>query len=311
MEENSNHPVWKTLLAFAIIYIIWGSTFLAIRVGVREIPPFLFAAIRFLLAGLLLCGWLLAHGEPLPEFREWISVMLVALMLFPFDYGLLFWAEQRVASGIAAVMMATIPIFMALSEMVFLRTQRLTFRLLLGLFTGIAGVAVLMSHSLKVGGTPIDRAGAIALIIAAMNWSVGSVLSRRLSLPSSKLMSSGTEMFAGGALLVIAAVILGEFHRFDLSALSGRTWFALFYLVFAGSILAFSAYVWLLHHESPTKVGTYAYVNPAVAVLIGYFFGGERIDVRTIIGTVCVLMSVLIITTTDLKFLPKFAQHRQ
>jgi drug/metabolite transporter (DMT)-like permease len=141
-----------------------------------------------------------------------------------------------------------------------------------------------------------------------MNWSIGSVLSRRLQLPASKLMSSGAQMFAGGGLLIVAAGLLGECRRFHPTRVSGSTWFALLYLIFAGSILAFSAYVWLIHHESPTKVGTYAYVNPVVAVLLGYFLGGENIDSRTIIGTMFVLASVLVITTTNLKF---FSRRKQ
>src|SRR5271154_2936457 len=133
MEDKAHRPAWKTLLAFAIIYFVWGSTFLAIRIGVHEVPPFLFAAMRFLVAGLVLYGWRIARGEPSPTNRQWMSVFLLALLIFVFDYGLLFWAEQRVPSGVAAVMMATIPVFMALSEILFLRTQKLTVRLSLAL----------------------------------------------------------------------------------------------------------------------------------------------------------------------------------
>src|SRR3989440_5799451 len=179
-------PSWQILLAFAIIYFVWGSTFLAIRVGVREVPPFLLAAMRFAVAGAILYGWMLAHGERSPSFREWISALLLALLIFVLDYGLLFWAEQRIPSGIAAVMMATIPVFMALSEIIFLRTQRLTVRLALALLIGVGGVAVLMSRSLNLGGAPIDRVGALALIVASMSWSVASSLTRKLPLPPSK-----------------------------------------------------------------------------------------------------------------------------
>src|SRR2546421_12748633 len=156
MEANTHRLTWKTLLAFAIIYFVWGSTFLAIRVGVREVPPFLLGAMRFLVAGLVLYGWMIAQGERSPSGRQWMSVSLLAVLIFVFDYGLLFWAEQRVPSGIAAVMMATIPAFMALSEIIFLRTQRLTLCLGVALLIGIAGVAVLMSRSLHLGGAPID-----------------------------------------------------------------------------------------------------------------------------------------------------------
>jgi drug/metabolite transporter (DMT)-like permease len=297
VQTNSHPATWKILLAFAIIYFVWGSTFLAIRVGVREVPPFLLAAMRFLAAGLILYLWMLAHGERSPSSREWLSASVLAVLIFVLDYGLLFWAEQRVPSGVAAVMLAIIPVFMALSEIVFLRTQRLTARLALALLIGIAGVAVLVSNSLNVAGAPIDRAGAAALIVAGISWSIASALSRKLPLPSSKVMSSGAQMFAGGVLLALAAAALGEFRNFHPLAVSRAAWFALLYLIVAGSVVAFTAYVWLLHHKSPTKVGTYAYVNPVVAVLIGYFLGGEALGPRTILGTLFVLISVLVITT--------------
>ena len=301
MEANIHRRAWKTLLAFAIIYFVWGSTFLAIRVGVREVPPFLLAAMRFQVAGVVLYLWMIAQGERSPSRRQWMSAFLLALLIFVLDYGLLFWAQQRAPSGIAAVMMATIPLFMALSEIIFLRTQRLTVRLALALLVGIGGVAVLMSRSLNLGGVPIDRAGAVALIIAAMSWSIASALTRKLPLPPSKVMSSGAQMLAGGVLLALTAAALGEFGNFRPSAVSREAWLALLYLIVAGSIIAFTAYVWLIHHESPTKVGTYAYVNPVVAVLLGYFLGGETLGLRTILGTLFVLISVLVITTTPVK----------
>jgi drug/metabolite transporter (DMT)-like permease len=301
MEPDSNRLAWKTLLAFAIIYFVWGSTFLAIRVGVREVPPFLLAAMRFLAAGLALYGWMLARGERSPTARQWASAFLLAFLIFVCDYGLLFWAEQRVPSGPAAVMMATIPVFMALSEIIFLRTQKLTLRLALALLIGIAGVAVLVSRSLNLGGAPIDSTGAIALLFASMSWSVASALTRILPLPSSKAMSSGAQMLAGGVLLTLAAVVLGEHRDFNPATVSLKAWLALLYLIVPGSIIGFTAYTWLIHHESPTKVGTYAYVNPVVAVVIGYFLGGEAIGLRTIIGTLFVLVSVVVITTMRAK----------
>ena len=290
--------MWKILLAFAIIYFVWGSTFLAIRVGVREVPPLLFAAMRFLIAGLVLFGWMIARGERSPSAQQWTSISLLAVVIFVLDYGSLFWAEQRVPSGIAAVMLATIPAFMALSEVLFLRTQRLTLRLGAALLIGIAGVAMLMSPWLRVSGAPIDPLGASALIFASISWSVASTLTRKLSLPESKVMSSGAQMLAGGMFLTLAAAAFGEFHNFHPSTVSRGTWFSLLYLIVAGSIIGFTAYVWLIHHQSPTKVGTYAYVNPVVAVLVGYFLGGEPLALRTIMGTALVLVGVIAITTT-------------
>jgi drug/metabolite transporter (DMT)-like permease len=301
MEASTHRPTWKTVVAFAILYLVWGSTYFAIRVGVREVPPFLFAAMRFVIAGLVLYGWMLARGESSPRGVQWASASLLAILFFVFDYGLVYWAEQRVPSGIAAVMMATTPAFMALWEIIFLRTQRLTVRLALALLIGLGGVAVLMSHSLNLGGAPIDRAGAIAIILAALSWSVASVLTRKLPLPSSQVMSSAVQMLAGGMFLALTAAALGEFRDFHLSRVSRGAWVSLLYLIVAGSIMAFTAYLWLIHHESPTKVVTYAYVNPVVAVLLGYFLGGESLGRRTILGALCVLISVMVITTTRAK----------
>ncbi len=295
--ESATHPrAWKVLLAFAIIYLVWGSTFLAIRVGVREVPPFLLAGMRFLIAGFVLYLWMRGRGTPSPSLREWGGAIFLAILIFVFDYGLLFWAEKRVPSGIAAVMMATIPVFMTLSEILIMRTQRLTGRLLTALLLGIAGVAVLVSHSAGFGDAAIDTTGAVALLAASISWSVASALTRRLALPASKAMSSGIQMLAGGLLLTATAGLLGEFHGFRFQAVSARAWIALAYLIVAGSIAGFTAYVWLIHHESPTKVGTYAYVNPVVAVVVGYFFGGEALGSRTILGTALVLVSVVVIT---------------
>jgi len=310
MENTYQAPKWKTLLAFGIIYFVWGATFFAIRVGVREVPPLLYCAMRFVAAGLLVYLWALAKKEKQPSMRQWLSAFLLAFLIFVVDYGFLFWAEQRVPSGIAAVILATIPAFMALSEIVILRTQRLTARLSIALLAGIAGVAVLMSRSIdlgqlgKLGGAPIDTAGAVGLIVGAISWSIASALARKLPLPASKVMSSGAQMLAGGAMLLAVSAARGEWRGFDPFAVSGAAWMALVYLVFAGSIAGFTAYVWLLHHQSPTKVGTYAYVNPVVAVIIGYFLGGEPLGARTVAGGVFVVASVVMITSMRTKAPP-------
>lgn len=298
MEGTSKPPAWKVLLAFAIIYFVWGSTYLAIRIGVREVPPFLLAGVRFLIAGTALYGWVRLRGIPSPTPREWGSASLLAVLIFVLDFGQVFWAEQRVPSGITAVMMATIPVFMALSEIVLLRTQRLSWRLGLALLVGMSGVAVLVGRSVSLGGAPVDPAGACALIVAPISWSVGSALTRKLPLPSAKVMSSGAQMLAGGVLLTLTSALLGEFRGFRVQAVSPSAWLALAYLIVAGSIVTYTAYVWLLHHESPTKVGTYAYVNPVIAVILGYFLGGEALGTRTILGTLLVLVSVVVITTS-------------
>jgi len=286
-----------TLAAFAVIYFVWGSTYLAIRVGVRQMPPLLMAGLRFAAAGLALYGWMRLRGEPAPTRRQWLSILPLAFTMFLVDYGILFWAEQRVPSGVAAVMLATIPLFMALSEILILRTQRFTLRLALSLAAGLGGVAVLTGSSLNLGATPIDLRSALALMFGAFSWSVASVYARKMPLPESKLLASGAQMLAGGVMLLLVSAAFGEWPRFHPAQVSFSAWMSLLYLILAGSILAFSAYAWLLHRESPTKVGTYAYVNPLVAVVVGYFFGGEALSMRTVVGTLMVLVSVVVITT--------------
>ena len=298
METEARPPSWKILLAFSIIYFVWGSTFLAIRIGVHEVPPFLLAAVRFFTAGLVLYAWLRLKGTPAPSPREWVSASVLGALIFLLDYGCLFWAEQRVPSGVTAVVLATIPVFIALLEITFLRTQKLTVRLGLALAVGIFGVAVLMNRSFSLGEAPIDRAGALALLVASATWSIATILTRRVPLPASKAMSAAAQMVTGGAMLFLLAALSHEFAGFRVQAVSRNAWLALIYLIIAGSIVGFTAYVWLLHYESPTKVGTYAYVNPVVAVCLGYFFGGESIGARTLLGTLLVLVSVITITTT-------------
>jgi drug/metabolite transporter (DMT)-like permease len=301
LEAESKRPTGKILIAFAIIYFVWGSTFFAIRVGVHEVPPLLLAAMRFLTAGVVMFAWLKARGERSPTRRQWLAASFLGFLIFVCDYGLLFWAEKRVPSGIAAVVLATIPVFIALCEIVLLRTQRLTVRLAVALLIGIAGVAVLVSHSFHLGDAPVDTLGAVALIVASFSWSISMVLTKRLPLPESKPMSSAAQMLTGGLMLVVAAGVAGDYRGFRPGAVSLGTWAALAYLIVFGSIIGFTAYIWLLHHESPTKVGTYAYVNPVVAVLVGYFLGGEALGPRTVLGTLCVLVSVVLITRAGAK----------
>ncbi|HEY6767483.1 MAG TPA: EamA family transporter [Candidatus Sulfotelmatobacter sp.] len=311
MQATEHPPRWKILLAFAIIYFVWGSTFLAIRVGVREVPPFLLAGIRFFAAGIILYLWMRAKGVASPTLREWRSAILLAILIFVLDYGLLFWAEKRVPSGIAAVMMATIPVFMVVSEILILHTQHLTLRLAMALLIGVGGVAVLVSRGVNLGEVPIETAGACALLTGAVAWAIASALSRKLQLPASRPMSSAAQMLMGGILLAVTAAALGEFHGFRVQEISLKGWLALSYLTVAGSIIGFTAYVWLLSHESPTKIGTYAYVNPVVAVVVGHFLGGEAIGLRTMVGTLLVLVSVIVITTTPSRKRGAAAVHQE
>ena len=301
MTASARPAAWKLLLAFAIIYLVWGSTYLAIRIGVREIPPFLMAGLRFTIAGLAMWAWLRVSGTPSPTRREWRDATVLGTLMFLIDYACLFWAEQRVPSGIAAVILAMIPVCITLLEITFLRTQRLTLRLGLGLAIGIVGVVVLMNPWASLGEAPLDRRGVIALLVSCCGWSVGTIVTRRLTLPASKPMSAAAQMLSGGVQLLALAAVAGEFAHFRAQNISSTAWLSLVYLIIAGSIVGFTAYVWLLHYESPTKVGTYAYVNPVVAVILGAALGGETVGRRTMLGTAFILISVVAITTIKRK----------
>lgn len=306
MTSSTARPVrWKILFAFSLIYFVWGSTYLAIRVGVHEMPPFLMAALRFTAAGLILYGWMRVTGIPSPTAQQWRHATVLGTLMFFMDYACLFWAEQKVPSGIAAVILAAIPLCITILEIVWLRTQRMSLRLGAGLLIGTVGVAILVNPSKSFGEAPVDRWGAIALLVACLGWSIGTVVTRKLVLPESKAMGAATQMLTGGIELLLLSVIAGEFSRFHVSAISGAAWFSLVYLIFAGSIISYTAYVWLLHYESPTKVGTYAYVNPIVAVIIGAALGGEAIGRRTLVGAVLILVSVFAITTLKSRQTPR------
>lgn len=284
-----------------MIYFVWGSTYLAIRVGVLQMPPFLMAGIRFTAAGLALWMWMRLRGTPSLTRREWRDATILGSLMFLMDYACLFWAEQRVPSGIAAVIIAIIPGCITLLEIVFLGTIRLTLRLGLGLLVGALGVAVLVNPWASLGEAPLDRGGAIAILVASLGWSVGTVLSRRLRLPASKAMGAAAQMLTGGVLLLVLAAAAGEFADFHPRKISPAAWFSLVYLIVAGSIIAYTAYMWLLHYESPTKVGTYAYVNPIIAVIVGALLGGEAVGRRTMLGAALILVSVVAITTMKSK----------
>ena len=259
------------------------------------------AGLRFTVAGLALYAWMRITGVASPNGREWRSAMILGALMFLVDYACLFWAEQRVPSGLSAVILALIPGCITILEIGVVRTERLTIRLALGLLLGIAGVVVLVNPSSSLGEVAVDRRGAIALLVACCGWSVGTVITGRLTLPKSKAMSAGAQMLCGGLQLLILAAIAGELKHFRAQDVSARAWFSLIYLIVAGSIVAFTAYVWLLHYESPTKVGTYAYVNPVVAVILGAALGGETIGRRTVLGTALILVSVVAITMTKAK----------
>jgi drug/metabolite transporter (DMT)-like permease len=280
------------LSAYAAIYVLWGASFLAIRVIVAAVPPLLAAGVRFLSAGIILFIWAMLRRLPFPKPREWRSAVLLGVVMFACNYGPLFWAEQRVPSGVAAIISALIPVWIAAFE--WSRSgSAVPARLVIGTVCGFGGVAALSltpSHGPREG---IQVMALLALLAGTVAWAVGTIWSRHLPLPNSKPVSAGIQMMMGGAALTIASAVTGDARSFTPAQVSLPVLMSMLYLVFGASILAFTAYVWLLGHESATRVASYAYVNPVVAVLLGWSIGGEKLSFQVISGMMFVLAGVI------------------
>lgn len=293
----------RKILAFAAVYIIWGSTYLAIRFAIETIPPFLMAGTRFLIAGGLLYAWARLRGAGRPSLRHWRSGLIVGGLMLLGGNGGVTWAEQRISSGLAALLIATVPMWMALLEALppnrMLPTRRAlpTRRVLFGLGLGILGVALLIGPSSLLDSEAVDLLGALAVIGGALAWALGSLYSRHAELPDSPLQGIALEMLGGGALLLLAGSLSGEWGRLDLQAVSAGSLLALGYLVLFGSIVAFSAYIWLLKHTSPARAATYAYVNPVVAVWLGWALADEPLTALTLLAAAVIIAGVALINT--------------
>lgn len=280
------------LLCFAAIYFLWGASFLAIRVIVVTVPPILAAGFRFLSAGLILFAWSQMRGDSFPKLREWRSALLLGVVMFACNYGPLFWAEQRVPSGVAAIISALIPVWVAIFE--WTRSGSAMPRaLVLGTGCGLAGVVVLSLAPERVHAQHMDLAGVLALLVGTLAWSIGTVWSRHLALPKSRPTSAGIQMMLGGVTLTLVSFLSGDARRFSPAELNLRVVLSMAYLVIAASIVAFTAYVWLLGHEPATRVASYAYVNPVIAVLLGWSIGGEKLSIQIVLGMMFVVMGVI------------------
>ena len=282
--------------AYAAIYVLWGASFLAIRVLVQVVPPFFAASVRFLLAGLLLVAFSVWKRYPRPSGVEWRNLLLIAILMFVGDYALLFWAERKLASGLAAVTAATIPSQVYLMEWLWLRRVRPTVIATIGLLLGLAGVAVLvLPASILTGHGGLDRYAAVGLL-AALCWAAGTVVSTMVRLPGNRTVSAGWQMTFGGAALLALAAGSGEWARIDVSAITPRVWVAMgaamAYLVIFASLIAFSAYVYLLQREPTGRVASYAYVNPIIALLLGASFGGESLSGRQYAACLVIIVGV-------------------
>jgi drug/metabolite transporter (DMT)-like permease len=280
----------QLILAFFAIYFIWGSTYLSIRILVETVPPLFAAAVRFSIAGFVLFIWSLMRGEPVPSRLEWRNLSVMGALMFLAAYAGLFWAETRIASGIASVLVATIPVWTSIFEIFLFKKARLRTSLVIAICLGLAGVVLLASNT---GVGKVSFLACLAILGAEISWSFGTVLSKGLALPQSKSMSAAGQMMTGGILLLFFSAVAGELRVTP--HFSARATAALVYLIVAGSLLAFTAYIWLLGRLPATKVASYAYVNPVVALAIGYWFGGEALTLRTIAGAALILISVLLL----------------
>ncbi|HEY3311990.1 MAG TPA: EamA family transporter [Anaerolineales bacterium] len=284
--------IWLALLA---VYIVWGSTYLGIRFAVETIPPFLHAAVRFLIAGTLLFVWRRLAGDPAPSRSQWKSAFIVGSLLLVGGNGLIALAETSIPSGVAALLVATIPMFMVLVEALRPGGARPTPVQLLGLLVGFAGVALLIGPS-EFGGTrQFSLLSGGTALLAAFLWSLGSIYNRSADLPDSTLLFTGMEMLMGSLGLFLVSALRGEFAQFHLAAVSTRSLLGLLYLISFGSLVGFTSYAFLLRHASISLISTYPYVNPIVAVLLGSLFAGEVLNARVLLAALIIVGSVILV----------------
>lgn len=305
MTPGRPHPsTLSVAIALATVYVVWGSTYLAIAYVVDTLPPLLAAGARFVIAGLLILGFLVAQGRRraarggrelvAPRLVEWRTAAIVGGLLLLGGNGLVSVAEQNVPSGLAAVVIATVPIWMTLFDALLTR-QRPSAVASIGLAVGLLGVAILLLPT--DGISEIDPIGVGILVVAAISWAIGSIYARHGPSPGSQLMGTGMQQLAGGGIILVAAVLVGDVARFDPAEVSTASWLGLAYLVVFGSLLGFTAFVWLLHHVPVTTASTYGYVNPVVAVALGIMFRGEQLTPRTIVAALLIIGAVVAMVT--------------
>jgi drug/metabolite transporter (DMT)-like permease len=285
------------IAAFAAIYLIWGSTYLAIRFAIETLPPFLMTGFRFLAAGLLLYGWARLRGARRPAPSHWAVAAVVGTAMLGFGVGGVSWAEQHVPSGAAALIVAVGPLWMVLIDWLFYDGERPDLAVLVGILLGFSGVAILIGPEQLAGAGRIDIAGTGVILLGTLAWSFASLYTRKGHLPDSPAQATGMEMLTGSVVLLLAGTAFGEWPRLDLGGVSLRSLLALAYLAVLGSIVALSAYLWLLKVSTPARVITHAYVNPIVAVFLGWALADEPLSARVLVASAVIIAGVLVIVT--------------
>ena len=284
---------WKIVLAFLAVYLCWGMTYLAMRIAVRDIPPHLMSGARFLVAGLVLYLWTRRRGDPKPTAIQWRSATMIGAFLLLGGNATVAWAEQQVPSGLAAVLIAVAPIWMVAFEWA-RGGPRPGKRVIAGLILGLVGLAILVSPK-GDSATQINPIGAVMLVLASASWAWGSVVSKSAPLPKSRFLATSMEMIGGGVLLLLTALAVGQVAHFRPTEVSLNAVLAWLFLVVFGSLVGFTAYIWLLGVTSIAKVGTYAYVNPIVAVFLGWAILDEPVTSRTLIAALVILVGVALV----------------
>lgn len=288
----------KMILSFSAIYLIWGTTYLAMRVAVHSLPPFLMASSRFLFAGMILYSFLRFRGIPNPTFAQWKSALIVGVLLFLGGNGLVTWAEQEIPSGIAALVIATLPMWMTLFDWLFFRGPKPSFRVGVGLMMGLAGIVLLIGPAqIFSGESVLNLKYMTGLIFAPIFWSIGSLYCRNADLPESVFMASAAEMLCGGVVLILVSLFFGEPFFFEPAEVPIKAWLCLSYLTIFGSMIALCAYAWLLQNVNASKVATYSYVNPIIAVFLGWLILNESVSWQTATAVVVIVSGVVMIVT--------------
>ena len=287
----------QIIAAFASIYLVWGSTYLAIRYAIETIPPFIMGGIRFLVSGAMLYAWARYRGAPKPTRLHWRNAVIAGGFLLLGGNGAVVWAEQFVPSGLTALLVSILPFWLVIIEWARPPRRRPSSVILAGLVLGFIGIIVLVGPGNVGGHGDIRPLGALVLILGSLSWAIGSFWSRDANLPQSGLLTTGMEMLGGGSLLLIVGALSGEPSRFDIHQVSKVSTIGLLYLITFGSLIGFTSYIWLLDKVSPARLGTYAYVNPVVAVLLGWAIAGEALSIRTAVAAAIVICAVALITT--------------
>ena len=300
----------KIVLAFAAVYVLWGSTYLGIRLAIETLPPFLMAATRFMLAGAIIFTWAVLKGErSIPPFHMWRRALVIGGLLLLGGNGGVTWAEKYVATGLAALLVSTEPLWVVILNWALSR-RRPNAKVLLGVLIGLAGVAMLVGDGLRSNGhSMLSLIGGGVVLVASFSWAAGSVYSNRRPLPVSTLMAAGMQMLSGGFLLLLLALATGDVQRLSLANASWTSIGAFFYLLVFGSLVGFTAYSWLLNNVTPARAATYAYVNPVVAVLLGWLVAGEPLTRQMLVAAAVIIGSVILITTFGRDQLPTSALH--